>query len=204
MAVPAIVNPNDGPGLWDILIVNGVVSPGIVELDGFDLEPKWDEKDGPGIEGASNTYRGNKLSKGTIKLRIGMSPDASGLTIEQQWAALPGWLDQWKFDPTKGQGEAAEVVHPLLLAGDPPITSLVAESIGKPQRARDGDSLYTITIKATEFRPPAKKNATSTPGGTSGGAVGQVVGAGIKPPTAQDANDAKIEQLLEKANQAYS
>lgn len=204
MAVPAIVNPNDGPGLWDVLFVNGVASPGIVDMDGFDLEPKWDEKDGPGIEGASNTYRGNKLSKGTIKLRIGMSPDATGRSIAEQWEALPGWLDQWKFDPTKGQGEAADVVHPMLLAGDPPITSLVAEAIGKPKRLRDGDSLYEITIKATEFRPPAKKNATKTPNSAATGAVGQTIGAGIKPPTAEDANSQKIDQLLEKANQAYS
>jgi hypothetical protein len=52
-------SPLAQPGLWDRVFVAGVPSPGLAKIVGAGQPFKWDEKDGPGTQGAKLTYRGS-------------------------------------------------------------------------------------------------------------------------------------------------
>lgn len=155
MANPLVNAPD-----WDTVVIGGVQWEGHAKVSGFSRQNEFDVKQGPGVEGAASTYRGNKLAEGKITLY---------LWTEDHWFTLPFFLELLRFDPAAKSGQAVDIYHPSFDLAVPPIRGIVVKSIGLPERQKDGDSLYTVTIDCLEFRPPKKKNATSTPKGSKSG-----------------------------------
>lgn len=180
-------NPIANAEDWDTVVVGGVAWEGYAKVSGFERENDFDVKQAPGAEGATSTYRGNKLAEGKIVLYI---------WTEDHWANLPAFLGQFKYDPTAKSGQAVDIWHPSFDLMSPPMRGMVVKKIGMPERVKDGDSLYTVTIECLEYRPPKKKNATSTPKGSKDSKDKNAN------PSADDKYDAKIGELMKQAQTA--
>lgn len=184
--MPLSANPLEAPEAWDKLNVAGVDNPGLFSLAGGGGRLyRWEVKDPAGGQGGFVTYRGWKLSE-NIKAKF------------QFWTATQiaefygSFLPLLQYDATKQAPKPVDVFHPALLANG--ITSVVVNEIGPLTDESQGKQLWSVTIDLTEYGPPPKKNATSTPDGAKASS-----GDGTKP-SAQDEQDAEIEALLEEAN----
>lgn len=191
MMAAAIMDPLIAPQFWDTISAAGVFWSGLAKVSGFVRENDFDVKNAPGTEGATSTYRGNKLAEGKIVLYVWTS---------EHWAALVDFLPLFRFDPSAKSGQAIDIWHPSFDVLDPPLRAMVVKKIGVPERSKDGDSLYTVTIECLEYRPPKKKNATSTPKGSKDTAKGTA--DKIAEASAEDKYGAKIGQLLEQGKTA--
>lgn len=187
MANP-IVNDVD----WDTIEVQGFKWEGLAKVSGFGRESEFDTKQAPGTQGATSTYRGDKLAEGKITLY---------LWTEDHWDQLPSFLLLLRFDPKKKSGNALSIWHPSFDYFNPPLRSVVVKKLGQPERVKDGDSLYTVTIDCLEYRPPKKANVTATP---KGAGKGGGAGGGAANPSADDKYDKQIGDLLTQAQKALS
>ncbi len=169
------------PGAFDFCTVSGVRSMGILKWSGSGRKYKWDRKDGAGSQGATLTYRGWDISEG-IKFQFLM------WTREQIEFCYNTFIPLLEYDATKKNPKPINIQHPVLMANN--IFSVVTYEIGELVSA--GQQLWSVDITFSEYRPPAKKNATSTPNGS---ATPKPLSGGSKP-TAQDAQDAEIQRLL--------
>ncbi len=176
-------NPFTSPELYNVLITGGEESPGVCALvDGGGRPYKWDIKDQAGAQGASITYRGFRPSEGiAFKFKF--------WTAAQVDDFYNRYVPLLAYDATKTNPKPISVLHPVLMAND--ISSLVTDEIGP--LTHEGQQLWTVTIKFTEYRPAKKKNVTSTPTGTTPSANSAAK------PTVQDAQDQEISKLLAQA-----
>ena len=182
--------PGSDPDAYNFFIASGTRSPGIAEWGEAPREYIWDLKQASGSQGATETYRGWKVGEG-IKFKIKM------WTQDQLRFFYETFVPLLKYDATKQNPKPIDIQHPVLMAND--IFSVVTQKIGSLTNA--GAQLWTVDIEFAEYRPPAKKNATSTPNGSAtakpragsrGGLPSSVLG---DKPTAQDAQDAEIQKL---------
>lgn len=178
-------NPLINPEAFDKITMAGEVNPGLFRLQGAERIYDWDVKDGPGSQGSVVTYRGWKPTDDLV-FRFEAWTAA-------QIDALASYVDRFRYDATKVSPKPVDVYHPILAANE--IYSVIIKSIG-PLTLED-KQLYSITIKAAEYRPPAKKNATTTPK-ASAGATGDKAAA---KPSVKDAQDVEIERLMALARQ---
>lgn len=178
-------NPFDSPEQYDFINVAGVISPGLFKLQGGGRPYKWDTKDSAGTQGATQTYRGLRPS-GNIKGKFCFWTKTQ---IDEFYNSFVGLLH---YDATKANPKPIDVLHPVLAANG--ITSLITEEVG-PLTHEDGKQMWTVEVEFSEYRPAAKKNATSTPTST------KTQGNNSKgsKPTVEDAQDIEIKKLLEKA-----
>lgn len=147
-------NPISSPEDWDVLYLAGVPSPGVCDIDEHAITYKWDEKDGQGTVGASNTYKGTKIAHFNVTLRF--------------WE--DGQIDEWdefqkqllEIDAKRVPLKAADIEHPALSRLG--ITSVVSQKIGGITRA--GPGLYTVKIELSQYMPPPKAKATANPDGS--------------------------------------
>lgn len=174
-------NPFVDPGAYDFCVVSGVRSMGILKWNGSGRAFVWDKKQGAGAQGATLTYRGWDLSDG-IKFQFLM------WTREQIEFCYNVFIPLLEYDATKANPKPVSIQHPVLMANN--VFSVVTKNIGELTNA--GQQLWTLDVDLSEYRPPAKKNATSTP---NGNATQKPLSGGSKP-TAQDAQDAEIQRLL--------
>jgi len=165
---------------YNFIIVAGVRSPGVASWSGASRTYNWDVKQTSGSQGATETYRGWKVSEG-IKFTLQMW-EASQLTFF--YSTFKPLLS---YDATKKNPKPISIQHPILMAND--IFNVVTINIGELVNA--GKQLWTVELEFTEYRPPPKKNATSTPNGTQNTSPDK---AGSKP-TAQDAQDQELARL---------
>lgn len=179
-------NPLVSPEQFDFLNVAGTISPGVCKLEGSSRPYKWDVKDAPGSQGATETYRGWRPSEG-IKFKFLMWTAAQ---IDEFFGTFVPLL---QYDATKSNPKPINVLHPVLAANG--ITNIVTKEIGP--LVDSGSQLWSVTVEFIEYRPAPKKNATSTPTGTNSNSK---PGTGNKP-TAQDEQDKEIQRLLDKARQ---
>jgi len=149
------VSPIANPQAYDAFIFAGEAYL-YCDYSGFDRLHKWDEKDGKGAKGATNTYVSDPLAKGTVTFHA---------WEEDHFTQFRTIREILRFDPTKKTGVAVEVWHPALVEND--ITALVVTKQGPWHH--DGNGMYTRTLEFTEFRPPKKVSAVSTPGSASTG-----------------------------------
>ena len=176
-------NPLVNPAAYNFVTCAGVKSPGIFKLSGGGRPYKWDIKDAAAAQGATETYLGWKISE-RIEGRF------------EFW--LPGQIDEFyatflpvlKYDATKTAPQPIQIFHPALLAND--ISSVITVHVGP--LTHDGGQLWVVEIEWAEYRPPPKKNVTTTPKGAN--ANGD---PNKKKPTAQDEQDRQIQELLNEA-----
>lgn len=144
------------PGPWTYLKVQGQVSPGWIlagDLRGFERKFKWDVKAGKGTQGATTTLVGLEPSEGSITF---------SLPSEADIAAWSAFLALWRFDPTKGKGQAVVVYHPALASVQPPITSLVMTK--HTPVSYDDKGCGKVTIDCLEYFPAKSTGATTAAG----------------------------------------
>src|SRR5207253_2968497 len=64
---------DDDPDSWDTAVLGGATLPGLARIDGLELGSKWDVKEAPGSDGATETYQGYTPSPFQLVLRIWLS-----------------------------------------------------------------------------------------------------------------------------------
>jgi hypothetical protein len=176
-------NPLLNPSAFDVVVCAGVSSPGVFKLRGGGRPYKWDIKDAAAAQGATETYLGWKVSENIV----GRFEFWESSQIDEFFNTF---LPVLKYDATKTNPQPIQIVHPVLLAND--ITSVVTQNIGP--LTHEGLQLWIVEVEWAEYRQPPKKNVTTTPTGTNTNGDPKK-----KKPTAQDAQDLQIQQLLTEA-----
>lgn len=151
--MPQVPYWNDVPLVWDGIRIGskGSFAPGIVEDVRVQRELKVDEKDGPGVDGATVTTQGRKLAKVAITLKL-----YNRRHLERLGYLLEALL------PEGQAGKPFDMVHPILTMHR--LKSLLPTGFTGPTRT--GPGVYSFTIECLEFRAPkpgAAKVVTSTP-----------------------------------------
>lgn len=144
-----IWNPIDEP--VDYVLIAGVRSPGIAELQGFSSPRRWDKRGGYALSGSTLVYRGVDLAEGKLLLRLS--------TVEH-WA---GWSEFSRLVQRAPLGERArsmDISHPFL--EELGIRSVVVKDVLQPVETADGE--WTVEIQLLEFRRP--EFALATPEGS--------------------------------------
>lgn len=136
----------------DYILLAGQRSPGIAEVRGADSERDIQERKGYGLSGARSVYKGIKLIKPTVVVR---------LSTEKDWEEWHAWKPLLDRPPTGQRARALDIWHPIL--EDQGVTSVLIAKVGQPERTKD-DGEWSITINMTEWRPP--QPALSSPDGS--------------------------------------
>jgi hypothetical protein len=177
-------SPIQSPGIYNKLVVTGRVCPGVFVLQGGGARAyNWDKKKASGAQGATSTYRGWDPSDGIKgKFLVWTDPDIFELTDE--------FLPLLQYDATKTAPKPIQVYHPALALNQ--ITAVTVDEIGP--LTHEGKGLWSITVEMSEFRPPPRKNATSTPTAANTGTGAE------EQPEVLSAQDQEIEDLTEEWN----
>lgn len=179
----AALDPINNPAAWNVVNVAGTDTPGYCELHGFEREQKVDKKGGKGTAGATSTLVELPPATGTLKIFV---------WTPEHFAALDTLLPLFFCDPSVGKSlKPVDIYYPSLAANG--VKSVVAEKIGLV--THEGSGMYSVTIELSEYRPPAKANATSTASGSSAQATPG--GGGKAPPGTTP--DPEIDQLQKEA-----
>lgn len=150
--MPLAANPLVNPGALDVFVAAGVANQGVARLLDSDGRPyKWDTKDTAGAEGATQTYRGWKL--GQFKVRFEF------WTADQIEHFFSTYVPQLRYDATKQAPNPIAVGHPIVNASD--VNAAIVQRIGPLVDL--GQQLWSVTVEFEEYRPPKKKNVTTTP-----------------------------------------
>jgi hypothetical protein len=168
--------------------IAGVVSPGVCEISEAKRGFEFDVKKGKGAFGATATFVGRPPARLTLKFSFWQA---------SQFAAWDQYRPLFKYDPTKKAIQAIDIYHPSL--ADIDITSVVCEEIGAI--VHEGSGLFTVTVKLLEYFPPPKKSAVSTPSGSQSTNPNPGATPGQQQPSAQDAQQQQIQNLLQQAQQ---
>ena len=151
--MPRMPNPLDDPELFDVFVLGGKTSPGIIkEISGHDSKVNWDVKAGSGQSGASTTLKDIPLR--AVKVVLFLSD-------EEDFAAWDEFRPTIESTVTGTTPKALDVYHPDLAANG--ITSVVQALISGPKH--DGKGGQTYTIELQEYRPPKPKSGS--PAGSS-------------------------------------
>ncbi len=138
--------------LYDLLIIGGVATPGVVKLTGHDRKVNWDVKAGAGQSGATTTLKNILPIEFTASFYL--ADDEEFLA----WEAIDTLL---RSTVSGAKPKALDVYHPDLAVNG--ITSVVLASFGGA--IHDGKGGQTIVVKLQEYKPPKPK--TGTPAGSS-------------------------------------
>lgn len=180
------IDPISHPQAWDSVLIGGRTSPGYCEWTGWKRPYEWDKKKGKGAAGETLTFTQLPCASGSFKFYLWESEHF------EQWDEFRAAM---KYDPTKKAPAANDIYHPALVGID--VNSTVIDSIGAVEH--EGKQLYSITIEMTEYRPPPKKSAASTPNSSKGNGGGNG-GPGAPTDPIADAQQREIQRLLAEAN----
>jgi hypothetical protein len=124
----------------NLVVVNGVPSPGRATVIGAAVPYKYDIKEGYGLSGATTTYHGRGVAKFTLHIDI---------WAREHFLAWP--LFKKLLEPPKPSLPlVVEMQHPVL--SDQGISKVAVESMGALERQSNG--LWRCTIQLLEWRPP--------------------------------------------------
>jgi hypothetical protein len=144
---------DDDPDSWDTAVLGGVTLPGLARIDGLELGSKWDVKEAPGSDGATETYQGYTPSPFQLVLRI---------WLPEQWSAFLPLAKQFRPRPGKETPKPVDVVHPDLAVWG--ISKVIIRKI-KPKKT---DGIYEVSFDLLEYFPQPKKTVTTTASGGIG------------------------------------
>ncbi len=188
MSGAGVTDPISFPQVWDVVIVGGVVSPGLCVVTGFKRANTWDTKKGKGTLGATSTFVEKPPAKGTLTFTA---------WLKEHFVAWDDFYTQFKYDPTKKVVVGVDIYHPAL--ADIELAAILTEDIS--QWEHKGEGRYERTVAALEYFPTPPKPAVGTPGTAVGG-----TGSYTTPPNAfpgkklDDAGEA-IQKGADAANQ---
>ena len=165
MAAPTAPFWDDDPDSWDTAVLGGATLPGLARIDGLELGSKWDVKEAPGSDGATETYQGYTPSPFQLVLRIWLS---------EQWTEWLRLAPQFRPKPGKEAPKPVDVVHPDLAVWG--ISRVILRKI----RPRKSDGIYEVTFDLLEYFPQPKKTVTATASGGLGTFQNALTAAGDK------------------------
>lgn len=168
----------------DYILCGGDKSPGKCTPKGFNSPRGWDERQGYGKSGATLVPKGNPLAEGTLHFEFW---DESDLPLWYAFADKYFSADV-RFVPGSQTPRALSIYHPLLAA--PPLKYGEFVVLDCTQLEQDEETgLWFADVKLKQYRKPV--------------AVPQAPAAAIPAaqqpqPTAQDAADRQIEELMKQ------
>ena len=163
--IDAAASPFALPETWDRITIAGQVWPppesgytsARIKIAGAKRAYKWDVKDGLGLQGALETYRG-------------MTPPAFTITFWLWSDALyTAWLNfqpLLQYNGVKWQPKPVGIYHPQL--ANLGIYQVITEDIGAIEMVDESARLFAVTVTLREFFNPLPVPAT-TPDATSNG-----------------------------------
>lgn len=152
------INPADMTQLFDVVIFDGVMSPGVVKLSGHKREQTLDVKESDGQKGATTTWKGTKCGKFTATFYL--IKDDNGIDDFAAWDDFAQHLNS-TIPPLSGKAPIAkDIFHPDLARND--FHSVILATMGELEH--DGNGGATIAVELSEYYPPKAAKA----GGASG------------------------------------
>ena len=185
--MPLVINPLRVPAYYDKLNIAGLDNPGVfILISGGSRPYRWDRKSPAGSQGATSTYRGWDVSSG-IKGKFVF------WTADQIDEFFESYLPLLQYDANKQSPAPVDIFHPALNTNG--VTAIQVDEIGPLVDDGNGKQMWSVTIEFSEFRPPPKKNATSTPNS----AKTAPDGSSETKPSVEDDIDRELEKELEMA-----
>lgn len=139
----------DGRIPSDFVLLAGRKSPGVARITGLKKPRKWDEQAGMGLAGGFVIFRGVKLARFTLEIR---------LFTDQHWDDWAAWEDV-VAEPKRGQpgrGLAMDIWAAQLEARR--IRSVVIEDVEGPE-LEEASGLWVYRIPMIEWRKPTPQYA---------------------------------------------
>ncbi len=145
--------PHEAGGeAWDRIRIGGIVFTGGIKVTGDGLKKKIDKKKAAGADGARIVDKGFDLVDFTIELTGWLPEHATQMATLMRLACPRG--------PSVGEHDRVSqpIEYPSLAACD--ITEVYFVKVGLPQPQ---DGTIVLTLHATEFREPTRRNVTARP-----------------------------------------
>lgn len=141
------------PEVWDQIVISGTRWSGKIDVRGARRAYKWDIKDAPGIQGATQTYWGWKPERFTLVF---------GIWTDDQYTAWTQLVPLFRYDGVKpgSRVKPVNVYHPTLDTLG--ITQIICLHIGAVEKMSD-DLYYEVQVYVEEYAPPQQINVTQTP-----------------------------------------
>ena len=136
---------DDFPEAWDIVAIGDRDWPGLARVD-ISRANKWDTKKAAKTHGGEREFKGADLASVKIEIRFWTSEDWDLIVNEL--------LSMVEPDPGKKKPEALKLSH--VSASARKVSAITVDSVTGPI-VSGGQGV--ITIDATEYREPDKKNA---------------------------------------------
>ena len=135
------MNPLSNPDSYDVAIIAGKPTPGLLQVVGASSPRTWDKRKGMGLSGAWLFYMGDDLAEFSLVIRI---------WTEEQWAEWERFQPLVMKAPIGTRPKALEIYHPYLVPLG--IKAIVVRDVKAPEQVDDG--LWEIEILVTQFRAP--------------------------------------------------
>lgn len=137
-------------GYGDFILLGGVKSPGLCDVQGAANTRKWEQRPGYGMSGATSVYLGTALAEFSVKFRLYGDPHGAA-------GPDPDWV-QWAIfesavlmkPPAGTQPKALAIWHPALERLK--IKSVGVVEVGQSYQSDDGE--WTIEVKFIEWNRP--------------------------------------------------
>ena len=141
--------------LYNVIVLNGKTSPGVVTLSGHDRKREWDIRGGPYMDGAWMALKWTPPIEFTASFYLLLDP-SKGIDDFAAWDAFQPVIEATVQGRTP---KAVPIYHPDLAANK--ITSVVQGTIGG--RTYDGKGGAIQVVKFQEYRPPKIQGGTPKP-----------------------------------------
>ncbi len=133
---------------WDVLIIGGKRSPGVVRVSGNALKVGWDIQNATGVSGAITRRIGEPLKEFDAEFDLSNELDDLNVSDFDLWDEFQSLLESTVIPGKKPF--ALDVYHPDLARNR--ITAVTLGSIG--EIVLDGKGGGRIKVHFLEFRPP--------------------------------------------------
>jgi hypothetical protein len=152
--MPRLPNPVDDEEVFDVLVLAGVTSPGVVKaISGHNRKINWDVKTAKGQKGATTEFKDIPPLEFSVDLYLADAED---------FAAWPQFKDLIDSTIAGPRPKALDIYHPDLAEQD--IKSVV--KAGTEGTKHDGKGGQTKTIRFQEYSPPRPKTGSPSSAST--------------------------------------
>lgn len=148
----------DDPASYDRVVFGGIELPGIAEIEDLEVSSRWDIKEAPGTDGATETYKGYTPASFSIRVR---------LWEPEHYRIWQNVLSQIRPRPGKSAPGALDVTHPDTAIWG--IKAAIVTSIRGPLKGGATNDERHFVIACREYFAPKKKNVTGTASASKGG-----------------------------------
>lgn len=163
--IDAAASPFALPETWDQIQIAGHLWPPAdsgyksarIKIAGAKRAYKWDVKDGLGLQGALETYRGQTPPAFTITFF---------LWTNELYAAWLSFQPLLQYNGVKTQPKPVQIYHPQL--ANLGIYQVITEDIGAVEMVDEMSRMFAVTVTLREFFNPLPVSAT-TPDAASNG-----------------------------------